>query len=299
MLRLFSENLLPIFLAAGAGYLLAARTKVEARSIAHIAFYIFAPCLVLRAILSSQVPGEAMARMLGFSLACLLLPPSVAWLLARWLGWPRRRTAAVVLVVLLPNAANYGLSANLFAFGERGLAHASLFFVTAATVSYTLGVLVASMGRMSFGKAVAGLVGVPAIWAVLLAFLMVWMGLSLPFPVERAVDLLSGAAIPAMLVVLGMQLYGRWRRVPLGPWALSVGLRMLGGCAAALLLVWLFGLDGAARQAGVLQASMPSAVLCIILATEYDVEPELVTSVVFFTTLLSPLTLTPLLYYLT
>lgn len=299
MLRLFADNLLPIFLAAGAGYLLAARTKVEARSIAHIAFYIFAPCLVFRAILSSQVPGDAMARMLGFSLACLLLPPAVAWLLARRMGWPRRRTAAVVLVVLLPNAANYGLSANLFAFGEQGLAHASLFFVTASTISYTLGVVVASLGRMSFGQAMTGLARVPAIWAVLLAFFMAWRDWSLPFPVERAVNLLSDAAIPAMLVVLGMQLYGRWRRVPLGPWFVAVGLRMVGGCAAALLLVWLFGLEGAARQAGVLQASMPSAVLCIILATEYDVEPDLVTSVVFFTTLLSPLTLTPLLYYLT
>ena len=69
--------------------------------------------------------------------------------------------------------------------------------------------------------------------------------------------------------------------------------------AAALLLAWLLGLEGTARQAGILQASMPSAVLCIILATEYDLEPELVTSVVFFTTLLSPLTLTPLLLYLT
>jgi predicted permease len=298
MLRLFADNLLPIFLAAGAGYLLAARMKIEARPIAHIAFYVFAPCLVFRAILSSQVPGQAMARMIGFSLACLLVPPTVAWLLAWRMGWPRRRTAAVVLVVLLPNAANYGLSANLFAFGDEGLAHASLFFVTASTVSYTLGILVASMGRTSIGAAMAGLPKVPAIWAVVLAFIMAWMDWSLPFPIGRAVNLLSDAAIPAMLVVLGMQLYGKWRRVPLGPWSLAVGLRMVGGCAAALGLVWLFGLEGAARQAGVLQASMPSAVLCIILAAEYDVEPDLVTSVVFFTTLLSPITLTPLLHFL-
>ena len=299
MLGLFLNNLLPIFLASGAGYLLAARTKIEARPIAHIAFYIFAPCLVFRAILESEVPGEEMLRMLAFSLACMLLPPLVAWLAAGRLGWPRRRIAAVVLVVLLPNAANYGLSANLFAFGEEGLAHASLFFVTASTVSYTLGVFVASMGRRGVGAALAGLPKVPAIWGVALAFAMVWLDLRPPFPVERAVGLLADAAIPAMLVVLGMQLYGKWRRVPLAPWSLAVGLRMLGGCAAALLLAWLFGLEGAARQAAILQASMPSAVLCIILATEYDLEPELVTSVVFLTTLLSPLTLTPLLLYLT
>ena len=38
--------------------------------------------------------------------------------------------------------------------------------------------------------------------------------------------------------------------------------------------------------------------LPIVLATEYDVEPAFVTSVVISTTLLSPMTLTPLLAYL-
>jgi predicted permease len=298
MLGLFVNNLLPIFLAAGAGYLLASRMKIEARPIAHIAFYIFAPCLVFRAILDSDVPGGEMLRMLGFSLAAILLPPLLAWLVAWRIGWSRRRIAAVVLVVLLPNAANYGLSANLFAFGEEGLANASLFFITASTVSYTLGVFIASMGGAGIGAAIAGLWKVPAIWGVAIAFAMLWLDLRPPFPVERTIRLLSDATIPAMLVVLGMQLCGRWRRVSLAPWSLAVGLRMLGGCAGALLLASLFGLEGAARQAGILQASMPSAVLCIILATEYDLEPELVTSVVFLTTLLSPLTLTPLLLYL-
>jgi malate permease and related proteins len=45
----------------------------------------------------------------------------------------------------------------------------------------------------------------------------------------------------------------------------------------------------------VIQSAMPSAVLTTVLATEYDTEPSFVTSVVFVTTILSPLTLTPLL----
>jgi predicted permease len=60
----------------------------------------------------------------------------------------------------------------------------------------------------------------------------------------------------------------------------------------------LFGLQGATRQASILEASMPTAVMCTILATEFDVEPAFVTSVVFVTTILSPLTITPLLSYL-
>ena len=55
--------------------------------------------------------------------------------------------AAVVLAAMLPNAGNFGLAANRFAFGDPGLAHASVFFVTASVLTYTVGVAVASLGR--------------------------------------------------------------------------------------------------------------------------------------------------------
>ena len=47
-----------------------------------------------------------------------------------------------------------------------------------------------------------------------------------------------------------------------------------------------------------LESAMPTAVLCTVLATEYDVEPVFVTTAVVATTLFSPLVLTPLLAYL-
>jgi len=48
----------------------------------------------------------------------------------------------------------------------------------------------------------------------------------------------------------------------------------------------------------VLEASMPTAVITTILAVEYDLDPIFVTGIVVVTTLLSPLTLTPLIAYL-
>ena len=58
------------------------------------------------------------------------------------------------------------------------------------------------------------------------------------------------------------------------------------------------GLKGAAREAGITEGGMPSAVMTTILAAEYNLEPSLITAIVFLTTIISPLTLTPLLYYL-
>jgi predicted permease len=66
----------------------------------------------------------------------------------------------------------------------------------------------------------------------------------------------------------------------------------------AILLLPLFGLTGVARQAITIQAGMPAAVLTTALATEFNSDPAFVTAAVFLTTLLSPLTLTPLLSFL-
>jgi predicted permease len=170
--------------------------------------------------------------------------------------------------------------------------------VTSATLTFTVGVFVASLGRTTLRQALTGLPRVPTIWAVLLALVMSRLEWTLPFPLERAVDLLSQACIPIFLVILGMQLHGRGVRAPAAPLLLSIAMRLVGGAAIGMLLARPFGLEDTARAAGVLQASMPAAVICIILATEYDTEPSFVTSVVFFTTLLSPLTLTPLMGFL-
>ena len=298
LLHLFTDNLLPVFLVAGAGYLLAWRGKIDPRPLAQVAFYILSPCLIYQIIVTNRIQIIDLLRMAGFVLATLGILSVVALLVARWRGWPRPLTAAVILVVLLPNAGNFGLSVNFFAFGDEGLAQASLYFVLAAILSYTVGVFVASLGRKSFGSACTGLYRVPAVWAVVIGFVMAELGAGLPSPADRTVNLLADACIPVFLVILGMQLErvhwgGRVRFI-----GFASGLRLAGGAVIALLLAPVFGLEGVARQAGVLQSAMPSAVITIILATQYDVEPETVTSVVFVTTVLSPLTLTPLLGYL-
>lgn len=298
LLRLFVDNLLPPLLVAAAGVALAATVRPDPRAVSHVGFSLFAPCLIFQLVMDNPMPAGALLRMFGFAFATLLALGAAAVGIARALRWPRPMTSALVLTAMLPNAGNLGLSANLLAFGQAGLTQASLFFLASSIVTFTLGVFVASLGRASLGQALIGLVRVPAIWGVVLAFVMTGNGLVLPGPVATSVRLLADACIPTFLVILGMQLYAARHVHPSRRIAMATGLRLVGGAAAGLLLAALFGLEGAARQAGVLQASMPTAVITVILATEYDVEPAFVTGVVLVSTLLSPLTLTPLMAFL-
>ncbi len=298
MLNIFINDLLPVFLAAGCGFWLRARSHVDPKPLTQVGFYVLAPCLIFRIITANRITGFHFLATLGFAALVLLLLAGAAFLIARRQGWPRALTAGVVLTVLLPNAGNFGLSANLFAFGEDGLREASLYFVSSSILTYTAGVFIASMGRLSPLDAMGNLLRVPALWAVPAGFLMARFRIDLPLPLDRTVNLLADACIPVFLLILGMQLSGaRWKgRV--APMCAATALRLGGGAALAAGAALLFGVEGVARSSLIFQSAMPTAVITIILATEYDVEPEFVTSVVVVTTLLCPFTLTPLLAWL-
>jgi predicted permease len=185
-----------------------------------------------------------------------------------------------------------------FAFGDQALSYAGIYFATTTLLFYTLGVFLASLGHMSLKEALVGLLKIPTLYAVLLAILITMLNLQIPVPVARAVDLAAGGSIPLMLVLLGVQLTSLEFSENQRALQLSVGLRLIVAPLVALLFAALFRLPTVARQASVTEASMPGMVSATVLATEYDLDTRLVTAVIFISTLLSPLTLTPLLVFL-
>jgi predicted permease len=101
-----------------------------------------------------------------------------------------------------------------------------------------------------------------------------------------------------MIVLLGIELSRvQWSNNLRGV-GLSVSLRLMIAPIIALGLALLLGMQGAAWQAGITQASMPAAVNTTILAAEFKLDSSLVTAIVFIGTVLSPITLTPLIVFL-
>jgi predicted permease len=210
----------------------------------------------------------------------------------------RPELSAFLLVVMFSNSGNYGLPVVLFAFGPDALVHATAYFVAGSVMTYTLGVFLAAAGRRSVRSALIGIAKVPVLYGVAVAAVVLFTGIPVPLAVARPIGLLSDAALPMMILVLGMQL--ERASIPDRPVlvAAAVGLSLIVAPIVALGLASMLGVSGAGRQAGVALASMPAAVVTTILALEFDVAPAFVTSAVFVSTFLSPLTLTPLIAFL-
>ena len=295
---IFASDILPIFVIAGVGFLLARRFGASVKTLSTLAFNALSPCLVFHQLVTAQVSGSQSLRVAAF---CVLLTMAIgiaARLTAMPLRLDRVTLSSFLLVAMFSNSGNYALPVVLFAFGKDALAFASVYFVTSAILIYTAGVLVAASGHGSVRVALARLFKVPAVYAVTAAVIVLTTHTTTPEMVMRPIELLSNAAIPIMLLVLGMQL--ERAAMPKHPAAVgaAVTLSLVVAPIIAFGLSAVLGLTGAARQAAIIEASMPAAVITTVLALEFNLDAEFSTSVVFFTTLLSPITLVALIAYL-
>jgi len=298
LLSILVSDLLPVFAIAGVGFLVARFAGVQVQAVSRLTFHALAPALVFNALVTSTVDGSQFGRMTLF----YALVAAAAGLMARIAAIPlrldRRALSAFLLVVVCSNTGNYALPVTLLAFGREALAFASVYFVASSIFSYTGGVLLAASGRQSLRDAMLGVAKVPAVYGAVAAALAMRLGWNAPPAVMAPITLLSDASLPMMILVLGMQLERATMPDRPGAVATAVVVSLILTPLAALGLAHLVGLQGAALQAGVLQASMPTAVITTILALEFDVLPNFVTSVVFVSTLLSPVTVTLMIAYL-
>ena len=294
----FANNILPILLLGGAGFALGKLLHIDSRSLGRVVFYVFSPVLIFDLLIQNRLKiGEAIG-VISLTLCVVLSMGLITFLLGTLFKLERPALISILVTTMFANTGNYGLPLVSFAFGEQALSYAGIYFVTTTLLFYTLGVLIASLGHMNFKEAMLGLFRIPTMYAVLLAIIINAWQIQIPGPVGRAVELAAGGTIPLMLILLGVELTRVQFSGSLRAMQLSVGLRLLVAPFIALALVGLFGIQGFARQASVTEASMPSMVSATVLATEYQLDSRLVTAIVFISTLLSPLTLTPLLVYL-
>ncbi len=297
--NIFGTVLLPIVLIVGAGFALGRVTRLDSRPLALAAFYLFNPCLVFVSMAATPVGANLLGRLALLKLLVIVSLIVLANLVAAWLRLSPALRAAFVLAVAFSNSGNFGLSVTEFAFGQAGLTLALICFMTDNLAVNSLGVYFAARGRASPRGALLQVAGNPALYALALGLLVHEAGWALPLAITRATETLGRAAVPTMQTVLGVQLatltFTRQHGKAIG---FASFLSLIVAPLLAALWVIPLGITGLARQVGILESAVPTAVSASIVATRYDSEPALVSGTVLVTSLLSLVTITLVLYWM-
>ncbi len=295
---LFVQVILPVFLIIASGFALEKSCKLDFRTLTLSSLYLFTPALVFSSLFQRAIRFDLAADLGLFMLLYTLVLWGLSALLGRLLRFKDDARRALALTTAMMNIGNFGLPLAYFAFGDAGLETSVLLFVLFNIPLGTLAIVIAQGPGASFLGALGNTLRIPIFHAVALAFLLQWAGIGIPAFLLRPIDLLGQAAIPVMLLLLGMQLARTRLQASLGFLSLSSLLRLVAAPCLAWGLTSLLGIGGLTRAVVILQTSTPSAVLPLLYSLRFGTRPDLVAGAIFVSTLLSALSLTLILYLL-
>jgi predicted permease len=219
-------------------------------------------------------------------------------LVSGWLKLDQLTRSAFISSMVFINVGNYGIPLANFAFGPAGMERAIIITVLSGFTINTLGIFLVSWGRASVRQSIINVFKVPLPYAVTLGALINLGYLPAWDFVMKVADLLGQAAVPIMLIMLGVQIS---RTSLQGRWGIMFGVsltRLIGGAIVGVFFATLLGLQGVTRQVAIVEAAMPTAVMASVLATEFEGDTKLISSIVLLSTLLSLITLPIILFFL-
>ncbi len=296
----FIDIVLPVFLIVAVGWLFGRKTVMTLETPSVLTLYVFTPCLFFNSMIGAQLEASEYLLIFAYSAALFIVFAIIVLSLARLLGYPPSMRNALVLGSCFPNSGNFGLPIILFAFSQAGFDRALIFAIFQVFLVNSAGVFFASRSRSSVLQSMSRVLRFPGFIAVLLGVLLRSFEIEVPGFLLKPISLLGQAAIPTLLMMLGMQL-GRIRTI-LNVRFIGIAsfLKLIAYPLVGYLLVLLFfgGNDLTSRVLIVISAA-PTGVSTTLLAERFGTEPELVSAVALVTTLVSLATVSAILALVT
>lgn len=299
MLTIFTHillhNVIPLSIMIGLGATLQRVFKLDIRTLSKLNFYFFSPAIVFTLLYESTFTTEIAFRVLLFFVVFYLMLIAAAELFIRLRGLKGGMKVAMRNSVIFYNSANFAIPLNqlVFASNPFTMSIQLIVMVMQNLLPNTLGIFMINAGRMRVREAIKVVLSFPAVYVVALALLMKGFAVPIPQPIYTPLEYIAQAFIATALLTLGAQLGNmKWSlsRFDLVFW--SNGLRLLVSPALGFLAVWLLGFEGLLAQALVLSCAVPTSLSSVLLAVEFNNEPDFASQTVFASTVFSIVTVT-------
>lgn len=268
--------------------------KLHMETLTRLAVYLLIPALVFAALAGTDLTLGGASRLALAYLLYLGVLGVVAWIGSRHLSASEMR--GIVVTTLFGNTGNMGLPITLFAYGAAGLDRAVVLLVVSLVLMFAVGPSMLSGKTASVRGRIVQALRLPPIWATVLGVAMNGLGWQLPVSLDRGVVLLADAAIPVMLLSLGVQMRRSWVWSVSGPALRATVLRLAVGPVVAFAAATALALADLDRNVLILSAAMPAAVTMFVVAVEVDGDYAGVARTVVATTVGSVFAITGVLF---
>lgn len=266
------------------------------RTVNKLVLYIILPALIFNVVVNSDL-GEEFYKVpisaLGGILSSLLLAMTIFSLFK--ISGPAR--GALVMASAFSNVTYLGLPVLQGVYNtipEKISIVAILYEVSTSPALLSIGAMVAiyygNRAQSGPGRMALRIFKLPPIWALVLAVSFKLLHVPVPAFILGCTKILGQMAAGLMILSLGMAL--RWRRVH---YARCVGLAVLIQLIAIPIIVYFISRALNMRQpyweATVIEAAMPTQLLTLVVADEFNLDTGLLASVIMASTVMSVFTI--------
>lgn len=202
------------------------------------------------------------------------------------------------------NVGFMGIPLLIAALGEKGILPAILMAIVGNTVVIGLVVILLEAGGKSVNSiteilqhSILSLLKNTMVIGSALGILVAWSELSMPLAVNNLLSMISQSAAPVALFSIGLSMVGLGIKIKLSELVSITLLKLIVFPLITLFLVsYIFPLEKEWAASAILLSALPTGTVVYIVCQKYDLYVKESSSVFLVTTLLSVVTLPPLLY---
>ena len=289
-LKLF-EVLFPVFFIVGIGVFLGKKNpNFDTSFITTYSGNFGTPALVIFALTAGGVTFDVFKE---FFIYAIILLAAFGIVGLFFLVLMKKDYIRELPTFILPNTGNMGIPICLFAYGELGMGIAASISSLVVLLHFTLNIFLA---KRAFDFQI--IFKSPAFYAIIFTVLLLYFEQPIPQFVMNTVMLLAYGMIVMILMSLGVALT-QMKVFSFKDALITSTGRVIIGPIIGFVVIKIFDLTGAAAGVVLLQSSMPSAILCYLIASMYSPKEivDNISSTIVVSTIMSLITIPIVLFF--
>ena len=290
-----TETILAIILLILIGYLAKRIGLLKAEdslTLNKIVINIAIPSLIFLAMFNADLSN--LKILLPITLICIItgiLCGLLVYIFSRARGYSKKTRWTLVGTSTLFNSGFLGYPIVLGIFGATGLVRAVFYDMGSTILFLSLGIFFILIFGGKYTSIIKRTVLFPPLWGIILGILANILLLNPGFIPLDVLKYLSGAAIPLIMISLGLSLEAGGLKNYFGAASFVTLTRLIISPMIAILMVYILGLHGLEGTVTVVEAGMPAAMLSLVLAASYDLDVNAAAACIFLSTVMSMITL--------
>lgn len=297
---IFFKIVAPILVLLGVGGLLQKKFTFNLKALSQLITYCFMPAAVFINLYHTEINMSVLGQVFLFIVLFIGGQMITARLVAGALKLPKQEAAVFKNSVVLINSGNYGIpvAQMIFASQPIGVAIQVILVIFQNMTTYTYGLYNLISSTKSGSAIIRDFLKMPIVHALVIGIVMNVFHITLPEFLSLPVNYIADGFVAVALITLGAQLSQLEMRSIFNKTVIvSCFTRLVIGPLTALLVIFGLGLTGVVAKSLFIASAFPTSRNSSSLALEYDIDADTAAQTVLFSTIVSCVTVTIVIYF--